>query len=81
MGGRADRAAAQQVQRAVVGDAPGRGGAFLQLVQVMGGGRRCLHHIFAVDHRADQARAVAVELRSQLAGERNELSMALFARV
>ena len=50
------------------------GGALLQLVQGdEGAGEGVLHHILAVDHRAHQARAVAVKLRPQLAGERQEL--------
>ena len=38
-----------------------------------GPGEGVLHHILAVDHRAHQPRAVAVKLRPQLAGERQEL--------
>ncbi len=69
--GRADRAAAQQVQRAVVGD-PEQPGAqrrgLLQFVQGdEGPSEGVLHHILAIDHRAHQARAVAVKLRPQLA--------------
>ena len=78
--GRADRAAAQQVQRAVVGD-PEQPGAkrrgLLQLVEGdEGPGEGVLHHILALDHRAHQARAVAVKLRPQLIGERQELGLA-----
>jgi hypothetical protein len=54
--GRADRAAAQKVQRAVVGDPEQPGAkrpAFLQLVQGSEGpSEGVLHHILAIDHRA-----------------------------
>jgi hypothetical protein len=34
-----------------------------------GAGESVLHHVFAVDHRARKARAVAVKLRAQFASE------------
>ena len=77
--GRADRAAAQKVDRAVVGNAeqPGaHGRVLLQFVQRdEGPGEGVLHDILAVDYRAHQPRAVAMKLRPQLAGERQELGL------
>jgi hypothetical protein len=64
---RADRTAAQEVERAVVGDAEQPSAhwhALLPLVERDEGAvESVLHHIFAVDHRAHQPRGVAVKLR------------------
>ena len=78
--GRADRAAAQEIERTVVGDAEQPGAHWRALLQLVerdeGAGESVLHHIFAVDHRAHQPRAVAVKLRPQLFDERQELCVA-----
>ena len=71
--GHAHRAAAQQVERAVVRDAeqpgPKRRRLPSKLVQRHEGpGERVLHDILAVDDRSHQARAIAVQLGPQLAG-------------
>src|SRR5262245_6431112 len=77
--GRTDRATAQKVERAVVGNAeqPGAHGSVpLQFVQRdEGPGEGVLHDILAVDHRAHQPRAVAMKLRPQFVGERQELGL------
>ena len=63
VGGRADRAAAQQVERAVVGDPEQPGAQWRHLLQLVHGDEGpdegVLHHILALDHRAHQARADA----------------------
>ncbi len=78
--GRADRAAAQQVQRAIMGDAKQPGAERRGILQFLHGdegpGESVLHHILAIDHRAHQARAVTVQLRPQLSGQRQELGLA-----
>jgi hypothetical protein len=70
----ADRTAAQDIERTVVGDAEQPGAHWRALVQLVerdeGADESVLHHIFAVDHRAHQPRAVAVKLRPQLLGKR-----------
>ena len=80
VGGRADRAAAQKVERAVVGDPEQPGAQWRHLLQLVNGdegpGEGVLHHILALDHRAHQARAVAVKLRPQLIGKRQEFGVA-----
>ena len=77
--GRADRAAAQQVKR-VVGDPEQPGAQWRRLLQLVHGdqgpGEGVLHHILALDHRAHQARAVAVKLGPQLIGKRQEFGVA-----
>ena len=40
-------------------------------------GERVLHDVLAVDHRSHQTRAIAVQLGPQLAGERQELRVAV----
>ena len=79
--GRADGAAAKEIERTVVRNAEQPGAqrrCLLQLVERdQGSGEGVLHHILAVDHRAHQARAIAVKLRPQCVGERPELRLAL----
>ena len=76
--GSADRAAAQEVERAVVGDPEQPGAHWRGLLQLVerdeGPGEGVLHHVLAVDHRAHQASAVAVKLRPELVGERQKLA-------
>src|SRR5262249_60366536 len=76
----ADRAAAKQVHRAVVGDPEQPGPERRGLLQLVQGDESTsegvLHHILALDHRAHQARTVAVKLRAQLAGELQQLRLA-----
>ena len=78
--GRADRAAAQQVKRAVVRDPEQPGTQWRHLLQLVHGDEGpdegVLHHILALDHRAHQARAVAVKLGPQLIGKRQEFGVA-----
>ena len=78
--GRADRAAAQQVERAVVGDPEQPGAQWRHLLQLVHGDEGpdegVLHHILALDHRAHQACAVAVKLGPQLIGKRQEFAVA-----
>jgi hypothetical protein len=78
--GRANRAATQQVDRAVVSNLEHPGAQRRDLLQFVQGdvcaSEGVLHHILTLDHRAHQARAVAVQLRPQLAGERQELRLA-----
>src|SRR5258708_1061003 len=63
---RADRAAAQQVQRTVVGDPEQPGAHRRDLLQLVegdeGAGEGVLHHILTIDHRAHQARTIAVKV-------------------
>src|SRR6516225_4723728 len=76
---RADRTAAQEIKRTVVGDTKQPGAHWRALLQLVerdeGAGESVLHYILAIDHRAHQPRAVAVELRPQLFGERQELCL------
>ena len=78
------RAAAQQIERAVMGNSKQPRPKLRHLLDLVErrerAGERILHDVLAVDHRSHQPRAVAVQFRTQLAGQSQKLRPAVAMR-